>query len=125
MLLDADVFETITSIAEKGNFNIVEFKGIISKIGKKDFLNNKMYDTRRCDHPLNLVLYQPQLGRYQIWPSASLNGFRLGSIYLWAKCFRTIIYKNATPIPNPHGLIYIYSSFILIKIKLFIFVLLN
>ena len=28
MFLDEDVFQTITSIAEKGYFDIVEFKGI-------------------------------------------------------------------------------------------------
>ena len=95
MFLDADVFQTITSIAEKGNFDIVEFKGIESKIRNKDILNNKIRDTSWCGHPLNLVLYQPQLGRYQTWPTDSLTKYRVESMYLWAKCFRTIIYKKA------------------------------
>ena len=85
MFLDADVFQTITSIAEKGNFDIVEFKGIESKIRNKDILNNKIRDTSWCGHPLNLVLYQPQLGCYQTWPTDSLTKYRVESMYLHSR----------------------------------------
>ena len=90
MFLDQDVFSVITNIAEKGFFDIVEFKGIFSNKGdENNILKNKISDTHYANHPLNLVLYQPQLGNYQIWPEKSLSKYHLESVYLWGKCIRT------------------------------------
>ena len=94
MFLDEDVFSTIINIAEKGYFDIVEFKGIRLHKGEKDIFNNKMTDTKWGNHPLNLVLYQPALGNYATWPSRNINYLHLESGYLWAKCIRTEIYKK-------------------------------
>ena len=46
MFLDKDVFQTITEISDKGNFDIVEFKGIASRKGNKDIFKNKISDTK-------------------------------------------------------------------------------
>ena len=95
MFLDQDVFSVITNIAEKGFYDIVEFKGIYSKKGdENNILKNKISDTAYANHPLNLVLYQPQLGNYQIWPEKSLSKYHLESVYLWGKCIRAEIYKK-------------------------------
>ena len=94
MFLDEDVFKTITNIAEKGYFDIVEFKGIESKRGSNDILNNKMGNTNHTNIPLNSVLYQPNLGNLQIWPGKKINSIRIETVYLWAKCIRTEIYKK-------------------------------
>ena len=95
MFLDQDVFSVITNIAEKGFFDIVEFKGIFSNKGdENNILKNKISDTHYANHPLNLVLYQPQLGNYQIWPEKSLSKYHLESVFLWGKCIRTEIYKK-------------------------------
>ena len=94
MFLDEDVFKTITNIAEKGNFDIVEFRGIESKKGKNDILNNKRRGTMHTYLPLNSVLYQPTLGNYQIWRGKNLDNLNVKIIYLWAKCIRTEIYKK-------------------------------
>ena len=95
MFLDENVFQTISNIAEKGYFDIVEFKGIKSKIGNNDILNNKRVDTKHASVPLNTVLYQPTLGNLQIWPGNKINTIRIDIVYLWAKCIRTEIYKSA------------------------------
>ena len=96
MFLDEDVFQTITNIAEKGFFDIVEFKGMQSKKGENDdILKNKIGDTNWEYHPLNLVLYQPALGNYPTWPGRSLDAIHFETVYLWAKCIRTEIYKKA------------------------------
>ena len=94
MFLDEDVFQSITNIAEKGYFDIVEFKGIESKRGSNDILNNKMDDTKHTNIPLNSVLFQPNLGNLQIWPGKKINSIRIEIVYLWAKCIRTEIYKK-------------------------------
>ena len=94
MFLDEDVFKTITNIAEKGNFDIVEFKGIASKKGNKGIFKNKISDTKWSRHPYNLVLYQPALGNYPVWPGKTLKTLHLETVYLWAKCIRTDIYQK-------------------------------
>ena len=94
MFLDEDVFQTITNIAEKGFFDIVEFKGMESKRGDKGILLNKRRDTNWGNHPLNLVLYQPALGNYPIWSGRSLYTVHYETVYLWAKCIRTEIYQK-------------------------------
>ena len=94
MFLDEDVFQTITNIAEKGFFDIVEFKGMESKRGDKGILLNKRRDTNWGNHPLNLVLYQPALGNYPIWSGRSLYTVHYETVYLWAKCIRTDIYQK-------------------------------
>ena len=96
MFLDEDVFQTITNIAEKGFFDIVEFKGIESKKGEnEDILKNKIGDTQWEYHPLNLVLYQPALGNYPTWGGRTIDTIHLETVYLWAKCIRIEIYQKA------------------------------
>ena len=94
MFLDEDVFRTITNIAERGNFDIVEFRGIKSKRGNNDILNNKRTGTKHTYLPLNSVLYQPELGNFQIWRGRRIDNINIKIIYLWAKCIRTEIYKK-------------------------------
>ena len=94
MFLDEDVFRTITNIAERGNFDIVEFRGIKSKRGNNDILNNKRTGTKHTYLPLNSVLYQPELGNFQIWRGRRIYNINIKIIYLWAKCIRTEIYKK-------------------------------
>ena len=95
MFLDSDVFKAITNIADKGSFDIVEFKGIRMANGHLDMLNKRKSDVYFANHPLNLVIYQPQLGNYPIWPGKTLNTYQIESGHLWGKCFRTEIYKKA------------------------------
>ena len=73
MFLDEDVFQTITNIAENGLFDIVEFKGVKAQIGDGDIFNRKRVDTRWSVHPLNMVLFQPELGGYQAQPGKTLR----------------------------------------------------
>ena len=83
MFLDKDVFQTITKIAEKGIFDIVEFKGIESTKGENDdILKNSIRDTKWEYHPLNLVLYQPALGNYPTWRGRKINTIHLETVYL-------------------------------------------
>ena len=95
MFLDKDVFEIITNIAEKGDFDIVEFKGIISLLENRGELYNTRIDTSYSSHPLNLVLYQPELGRFQIQPGKTLDTYHIETVFLWGKCIRTNIYQKA------------------------------
>ena len=97
MFLDKDVFQTITEISDKGNFDIVEFKGIISLLSENtSLLNRRIIDTSYSNHKLNLVLFQPELGNFPITPSEKNFGrYDLHTVFLWAKCIKTKIYKKA------------------------------
>ena len=94
MFLDDDVFENIVTIAEKGYFDIVEFKGIESLKGGINILKNRINDISNTNRPLNLVLFQPQLGNYQIWPEKDINSYHIEDTHLWGKCIRTDLYKK-------------------------------
>ena len=61
MILDEDSFSTVTSIADKGNFDIVSFRVVFSFHGS-NLLTNNIGENFFSDQPPNLVLYQPELG---------------------------------------------------------------
>jgi len=94
MFLDEDVFQTITNIAEKGYFDIVEFRAIESKRGTNNILNNEIGIAKFTNLPLNMVLYQPYLGNIPISQGKKLNSFGIEVVYLWAKCIKAEIYKK-------------------------------
>ena len=95
MFLDKDVFKTITDIADKGNFDIVEFKGIIALLSKSELLDRNIVDTSMSNHKLNLVLFQPELGNFPFKLGNKLGEYDYNSIFLWGKCIKTKIYQKA------------------------------
>ena len=66
MFLDEDVFDIVSKIADKGDFDIVEFKAITTFNYKSGIYKNRRVDSAFSGHPLNLVLYQPELGRFSL-----------------------------------------------------------
>ena len=95
LFLDEDVFETISNIADKGNFDLVEFKGVFSRKGSPNLLNNRIQDIYYSGHKLNLVMFQPELGRYPVRPGNQIGTYEIHDVFLWTKCIRTKIYKKA------------------------------
>ena len=95
MFLDKNVFEIITDRAEKGNFDIIEFRGISALLPNKNILERKKKDTTFSPIEDNIVLFQPELGKFPIKKGRSYDGYRLISIFLWSKCIKTNIYKKA------------------------------
>ena len=94
MFLDEDVFDTVTKVAEKGDFDIVEFKAITTFNYKSGIYRNRRVDAAFSGHPLNLVLYQPELGRFQLQPGKTLDTYHIETVFLWAKCIRTDTYQK-------------------------------
>ena len=94
MFLGEEIFSSITYIADKGNFDIVEFKGMQTRQkGNKIF--NKLEDTNWENHKLNLVLFQPELGDYSLRASKKMGDYDKYDVYLWNKCIKTKIYQEA------------------------------
>ena len=94
MFLGEEIFSSITFIADKGNFDIVEFKGMQTRQkGNKIF--NKLEDTNWGNHKLNLVLFQPELGDYSLRASKKMGDYDKYDVYLWNKCIKTKIYQEA------------------------------
>ena len=84
---DESLFYVITNIAEKENFDIVEFRGASRDI--YDLPPNIFENTNYSNHQNNLVLYQPELGQYA---RKIGNQFVVNDCFLWAKCIRKNIY---------------------------------
>ena len=95
MFLDQNIFSIITTIAIKDNIDITEFRGILMK--GKNFLDTTIENIHFTNHKLNNILNQPDLGDYPIKPIFSKKGiyYKLKDVYLWNKCIKTIIYRNA------------------------------
>ena len=94
MYLGEELFSSITYIADKGNFDIVEFKGMqTSQKGNK--VINEVGDTNWGNHKLNLVMFQPELGDYPLRASKKIGDYDKYDVYLWNKCIRTKIYQKA------------------------------
>ena len=94
IFLNNDIFYKMTEIGNKGNFDIIEFKAISNKILNDDLLNNTIEDSE-YSLKKSIILFQPKLGRFPI-PSQKITGnYELQDIFLWGKCFKSTIYKEA------------------------------
>ena len=67
MLLDKDVYSTITKIADKGNFDIVGFRGLIAYVSNNNVANYAL-ESFFSEQKDNHVLFQPELGLYPLRP---------------------------------------------------------
>ncbi len=91
VFMDDDVFTSITKIAEKDNYDIVEFKAFTIpnyypdlKDIKHNFFNF---------HKNNLILHQPELG---IFPISKKNSYFAPNDYsIWGKCIKSKIYQSS------------------------------
>ena len=95
MFLDKDVFQTITERAEKGNFDIIEFRGVLTLPSKDDLFNRRRIGTTFSPYGDNYVVFQPRLGSFPYQRGSRYGEYRLISVYLWSKCIKTKIYKKA------------------------------
>lgn len=88
IFLNEDVFEVIINIAEKGNYDIVEFKvfTIPNYYPKFEDIEQSFFNF----HPNNLILHQPELG---IFPISKNGKYFPNDFSIWGKCINTKLYK--------------------------------
>ena len=89
LFFDEGVLDIISSEAEKGDFDIVEFKGAERYIFNVFSMNFK--DSEYSNHEHNLILRQPELGQYA---RRKNNIFGIYDCFIWAKCIKTDVYKK-------------------------------
>ena len=94
MFLNSDLFTIVTKIGNEGNYDIIEFKGILSKYSN-NILNNQIRDIHLSNKKLNLFIQQPELSDFPIKIGKNFGEFKLNTIYLWSKCIKTNIYQKA------------------------------
>ena len=94
MVLDKDVYYTITNYADKTGFDIIGFKAVYSCYGP-NILTNKIKENYFSHQTRDHVLLQPELGDYPIRVDESLRMFYFSDTFLWTKCIKTKIYQNA------------------------------
>ena len=95
MFLDKDVFQIISDRADKGNFDIIEFRGVLTLPSKKNLFERRRIGTTFSPYGDNIVRFQPQLGAFPLQKGNKYGEYRLISVYLWSKCIKTKIYKKA------------------------------
>ena len=93
MLLDEDVFSTITNIADKGNFDLISYN-VIYSFGGTNIFTNRMTDKLTSFHRSNQVLFQPELAKYPFRPGRTLGNYYIIDSYIWNKCVKAKIYKR-------------------------------
>ena len=94
MLLDKDIYSTITKIADKGNFDIVGYRGLEATVLLNNISNN-VRETFFSDYNNNLMLFQPELGNFPLEPGNKYGEYIIKDVYLWIKCIKTNIYQKA------------------------------
>ena len=95
MFMDKDVFSVITNIAYKGNFDIVIFNTVYTDLKPDVFATDVEPSFFDRSHKPNLVLFQPDLGYYNIAPDENLGQIHLNDEFLHGKLIRTKVYKKA------------------------------
>ena len=87
MFLDYDVFDFIYKIGISENFDIVGFKSIYAT--NYNYSIEKVRDNPFSNHPNNLIIHQPELGKHPLIKNKIYN-----DIHIWGKCIKNEIYKN-------------------------------
>ena len=95
MFLDKDVFSIISSIADKGNFDIVMFDIIISSLLPDVYSTSFWLDLYKKERIPNMVLFQPELGYYPIQLRNETNQLNLVEVLINGKCIKAKVYKTA------------------------------
>jgi glycosyltransferase involved in cell wall biosynthesis len=91
VFMDNDVFTSITKIAEKDNYDIVEFKAftIPNYYPELHDIRHNFFNF----HKNNLILHQPELG---IFPISRKNSYFFPNDYsIWGKCIKSKIYQSS------------------------------
>lgn len=94
MLLDNDVYYTITKIADKCDFDIVGFKALSASISSNS-LPIHAFEAYYQGQENNQVLFQPELGLYPLRNGSKYGEYYIYDVYLWDKCIKTDIYQKA------------------------------
>ena len=91
VFMDDDVFTSIIKIAEKDNYDIVEFKAFTIPNYYPDLkdIRHNFFNF----HKNNLILHQPELG---IFPISRKNSYFFPNDYsIWGKCIKSKIYQSS------------------------------
>ena len=91
LFYDETILDIVYREAVNGSYDIVEFKAVEHNNYKVD-ITKKMKDSEYSNHKHNLVLYQPELGRF---PRIRNNKYGVYDCFLWAKCIKSEVYKKA------------------------------
>jgi glycosyltransferase involved in cell wall biosynthesis len=88
IFLNENIFKKIYNIAEKFDYDIVEFKAFDIPNYQPEIQDIKQHYFNF--HPNNLILHQPELG---IFPIFRNNEYFSNDFLIWGKCIRTKLYQ--------------------------------
>jgi len=89
---DENLFDKIFNIAERKNFDIVEFKSFYLKRYDFQIRLSEIKDSPFNRHPNNYTLNQPKLG---LFPITKKNKYYPNDYHIWGKSIKAKVYKKA------------------------------
>lgn len=95
MLLNNDVISSITKISIEYDFDIVEFKGVMTFNDINLKAHSKIYDLYYSNRTINQPIHQPELSSYTLKIDNIFKNYKCNSVYLWNKCIKKSIYQKA------------------------------
>ena len=87
---DENLFNSITSRADKYNYDIVEFKTF--EIPNYNPYKKEIRESFFNHHENDLFLHQPELG---LFPISRDSNYYMNDFHIWGKCIKSKIYKKA------------------------------
>lgn len=93
MFLNEDIFSTIFNLANKGNYDIMSYKAILSSYGSS-ILTNKIREYRFTSYNYTKVLHQPELGLLPLKIGKTFGSFLIKDSTLCNKCIKAKLYKK-------------------------------
>ena len=90
MFLDGDVFTTVTNIADKGDFDMVNFRAVFAH-HSSNLLTTWIMENYCSNHTSNLVMFQPEMGFYPFKPGKVYGKYDATDVYIWLKCVKTSV----------------------------------
>ena len=93
MILDRDVFSTVTYIANKGDFDIINFRAVFA-LHSPNLLNAWVMENYFSNHTSGLILKQPEMGLYPFRPGKVYGKYDITDSYIWLKCVKTSVYQK-------------------------------
>ena len=90
MILDSDVFSSVTNIADVGNFDIITFQYILAH-HSANLLNAKINGNILWN---NLILYQPEMGLFPFRPGKEYGKYIIFESFIWLNCVKTRVYQK-------------------------------
>ena len=95
IFLYKDVFQKMTSSADKGDFKIIVLRGVLALSSKDDLFQRRIIGPTFRPYGDNIDFFQPKLGAFLLGKGSKWGNYKLIPLYLLSKCIKAKTYKKS------------------------------